>query len=255
MAGRFVALIVAGLVASTGGWPARAASSSVSASQQALDVTGTWVGSIAFPQGSKPSQASPLRAALKQSGPNLTGSIGSSADDQLAIANGRVEVTQFGAAILFDMKGSDVVLRFELRPAGGLLRGVARIDGSPRTAPVELHLAQPTAPGATSTVTGRWIGTITVGAARHPALMVFTQSEGGVTGTVGPDMEHQAPIAKGRVAAADGGSTVSFEIESASDGTVLVFALKVSNTGLNGTVTVVANGQKTVGAVDLTPVT
>ena len=103
------------------------------------DLTGSWVGTIAIPEkGTR--VKNPLHAAFKQSGAELTGTIGPEEKAQLGISKGRVETTKFGTVVTFDMAGAGFVMHFELRPNGSALRGVARLDGEKATAPVELQI-------------------------------------------------------------------------------------------------------------------
>jgi hypothetical protein len=105
------------------------------------DFTGTWAGTIAIPEKGKRVK-NPLHAAFKQSGDELTGTIGPEAKAQLGISKGRVETTKFGTVVTFDMAGAGFVMHFELVPDGTALRGVARLDGEKATAPVELVLVK-----------------------------------------------------------------------------------------------------------------
>ena len=114
------------------------------ATQSALaepDFTGTWAGTIAIPEKGK-RVTNPLHAAFKQSGVELTGTIGPEAKAQLGISKGRVETTKFGTVVTFDMAGAGFVMHFELVPDGTALRGIARLDGERATAPVELLLVK-----------------------------------------------------------------------------------------------------------------
>lgn len=106
------------------------------------DFTGTWTGTIAIPQKGKRGEKTPLHAAFKHAGAELTGTIGPDAESQAEISKGRVETTQYGTVVMFDMVGPSFVMHFELRPADDFLRGVARLDGEKATAAVELQLAK-----------------------------------------------------------------------------------------------------------------
>ena len=101
------------------------------------DVSGSWAGTIAIPEKGRRVK-NPLHAAFKQTGDQLTGTIGPEANAQLGISKGRVETTKFGTVVTFDMAGAGFVMHFELVPDGAALRGVARLDGEKTTAPVEL---------------------------------------------------------------------------------------------------------------------
>ena len=112
----------------------------------APDVTGKWTGTIAIPGDTK-RQKSLLFASFKQNGVELTGAIGPTAEAQLPISKGEIETTKYGTVIRFQMAGPSFVMRFELIPAGEVLRGVARLDGEKATAPVELQKEAPAGNG------------------------------------------------------------------------------------------------------------
>lgn len=106
------------------------------------DFTGTWIGTIAIPEKGKRGDKTPLHAAFKHAGAELTGTIGPDPESQAEISKGRVETTQYGTVLTFDLVGPSFVMHFELRPADGVLRGVARLDGERATAAVELQLTK-----------------------------------------------------------------------------------------------------------------
>ena len=116
------------------------------AAASTFDVSGTWVGTLRIPEAGERYQPNAIRVVFKQSGFALVGSLGFSGQPQTPISNGRVEATQFGTSLSFALKGLDFVMRFDLRPDGDALRGAARIDGSRRTAPIELRREPATAP-------------------------------------------------------------------------------------------------------------
>ena len=105
------------------------------------DLTGSWTGTIAIPEKGRRVR-NPLHAAFKQTGAELTGTIGPEANGQLGISKGRVETTKFGTVVTFDLPGAGFVMHFELVPDGTALRGVAKLDGEKATAPVELQLVK-----------------------------------------------------------------------------------------------------------------
>jgi len=104
------------------------------------DLTGTWTGTIRIPEKGKRGNETPLYASFTQVGTELTGSIGPEPDARLPISRGRVEATKFGTVITFNMAGPSFMMRFELRAADGVLRGLARLDSEKATAPVELQI-------------------------------------------------------------------------------------------------------------------
>ena len=110
------------------------------ASANAPNLTGKWSGTIAVPEKGRRGDKEPFQATFKQDGIELTGTVGPDAESQLAISKGRVESTKFGTLVTFDLIGPSFALHFELVPAGGMLRGVARHDNEKSTAAVELQL-------------------------------------------------------------------------------------------------------------------
>lgn len=131
MARKLAALAFIALVSSTPGLATQSA---------APDFTGTWTGTIRIPEKGKPADTTPLYAVFTHVGSELTGTIGPEPDGQLPISRGQVEATKFGTVITFNMAGPSFMMRFELRPAGGVLRGLARLDGEKAVAPVELQI-------------------------------------------------------------------------------------------------------------------
>jgi hypothetical protein len=109
-------------------------------SYDAPNLTGSWTGTIAVPENGKRGDKEPFQATFKQDGVELTGTVGPDADSQLAISKGRVESTKFGTLVTFDLIGPSYALHFELVPARGVMRGVARMDRDKSTAAVELQI-------------------------------------------------------------------------------------------------------------------
>ena len=116
------------------------------ATSSPIDFSGTWAGTLRIPEAGERWTATAIRVVFKQSGLAITGSLAFAGQAQAPIANGRVEATQFGTSLSFALKGLDFVMRFDLRPDGDVLRGAARIDGTRRTAPIELRREAAAAP-------------------------------------------------------------------------------------------------------------
>ena len=266
MARKFIALLVGafvislvtpatGLAAQTSPNAQPAAAPEV-APPPALDFTGTWLGTIAIPEKGKRGKPSELRVMLKHDGKLLTGTIGPTPTGPVAISNGRVQATQYGTALYFDLKAPQFTMQFQLRPDDGpILRGLARLDGIDGTAPVELRLVDAAPRTASpSAVTGTWVGTFKLATTELLAHMIFDQSGATLTGTAGPNAYRQIAITGGKVQATEAGTAVTFQMPLTSENVVLTFDLKMTQAGLEGTVTAVNEGQKVVGPVQLKPV-
>jgi hypothetical protein len=219
----------------------------------ASDLSGSWVGLIVIPEKNKRTP-SLLYAVLNQSGPTLTGTAGSSARSQTAFTNGRIESTKFGTTIAFNLPGPNSVMEFQLRPAEGMLRGVARLPGATATLAVELHRVDANVRAKASNVSGTWIGTFALANTQHLVHVVFEQTGAAITGTAGPHAYTQIPISNGRVGTTDAGTLVSFQMDMAADAVGMLFELKLTDTGLTGTITASHGGEQVSGPVDLKPV-
>ena len=259
------------------------------APQAAMDFSGAWVGTLRIPEPGERWQPNALRVVFKQSGYALQGSlvVGQS---KSPIANGRVEATQFGTSLSFQLKGPDFVMRFELRPDGEVLRGVARVDGSRRGAPVELRRASDStktsaadatatsaAPARTSqpesasapvtTVAsaaktmavaskpvgfgGIYGGNFTLAGNTLTMYAVLTQSGDDLTGTVGPDAARQKAIVNGKVEKTAKGATLRFEMDLEKEQVLMTFELSPVAGGLKGTVTAEHAKERVAGPVEL----
>ncbi|MGB9458792.1 MAG: hypothetical protein WCB12_22285 [Bryobacteraceae bacterium] len=98
-------------------------------------------------------------------------------------------------------------------------------------------------------VSGKWSGSFSL---TRPdgtnddgtAFAVLKQEGGHVTGTAGPDEEHQWTIAKGAIS----GNKVTFEVTSDQDGTVFKCNLVLEGDHLKGPVSAVASDGQTMPA-------
>lgn len=217
-----------------------------------VDLSGSWVGMIAIPEKDKriPGQ---LLAVLKHTNGALAGTAGPNTAKQVSLTKTRVEATRFGTTLVFNLPGPNFEMEFQLREAGGMLKGVARIPGVAATAPVELFRIDSNA-RAKENLSGRWVGTFSIENSERLMQVVLTQSGAVVSGTAGPHSAKQMPIVAGHVARTDGGTSVSLQVETEIEGAVMLLELALTDTGLKGTVTFSQNGEKVSGPVELTPV-
>ena len=109
---------------------------------------------------------------------------------------------------------------------------------------------------ADSNVTGKWSGSFSLtrpdGTSDDGTAYAVLKQEGAqVSGTAGPDEEHQWTLEKGAVS----GNKVTFEVKSTEDGTLFKCALTLEGDHLKGPVTAVApDGQSMSAKVDFTRV-
>ena len=89
----------------------------------AAELSGTWEGTLEITGPGGQTQADRCYTELKQSGTRITGVIGPDKSVQWSIQNGRVEEGRIAFAV-FPPEGGR--LTFNLRLAGGRLRGEAR---------------------------------------------------------------------------------------------------------------------------------
>ena len=97
------------------------AASTLSAFQaKPVDLTGVWTGTFT-PKGDEPGGA---HLDLKQKGAELTGTAGSRADRQSAIANGKVTTVKGVTSVTFDTtQPNGLVMKFDLKVVEGRLKG------------------------------------------------------------------------------------------------------------------------------------
>ena len=102
-------------------------------------------------------------------------------------------------------------------------------------------------------VSGRWTGSFTPDSGDPgTAYVILTQSGTKITGTGGPDASEQWPGLQGTIQ----GNKVSFEVKSASDGTVYKCDLVLEGDHLKGDVSFTpAGGQPGKGKLDLSRAT
>ena len=120
LARRVFAFVVAALVA---------ISPVLALQEKAPDLTGTWTGKFSVvSQGEKQEGAYVI---LKQTGSELTGSVGPSAERQQPINKGAVVTSKDGTTVTFDTGRPGHVIAFELRLADGTLKGAAKDEFYP----------------------------------------------------------------------------------------------------------------------------
>jgi hypothetical protein len=97
--------------------------------EKAPDLTGTWTGKFSVvSQGEKQEGAYVI---LKQTGSELSGSVGPSAERQQAINKGAVVTSKDGTTVTFDTGRPGHVIAFDLKLADGTLKGTARDEFYP----------------------------------------------------------------------------------------------------------------------------
>jgi hypothetical protein len=114
------------------------ATSSLSAFQtKPVDLTGTWTGTFT------PTEGNPGGAhiVLAQKGADVTGTAGPTAEQQVAISNGKVTTVKGVTSVTFDAtQNNGMVMKFDLKLAEGRLKGTAKAerDGRTREAAVDV---------------------------------------------------------------------------------------------------------------------
>ena len=100
-------------------------------------------------------------------------------------------------------------------------------------------------------VTGVWAGTFapTTGG-QSEAHMDLKQKGAEVTGTAGPGLDRQVPIANGKVTTVKGVTSVTFDA-TPPNGRILKFDLKVVDGRLKGKATAESDGEKLEAVIDV----
>jgi hypothetical protein len=106
---------------------------------------------------------------------------------------------------------------------------------------------------ADTNITGKWSGNINAttpgGETKNEtAFLVLNQAGSDITGTVGPDEEHQLPILKGKIE----GDKIT--IEADSDGRMLKFELVLAGDHIKGDMNIEMEGQARTAKLDVTRV-
>jgi hypothetical protein len=95
----------------------------------APDLSGTWTGKFGITNASEKEETAYL--ILKQTGSDLSGSVGPTAERQQAINKGKVTTTAEGTTLTFDTGRRGHVITFELKLVDGRLKGTARDETYP----------------------------------------------------------------------------------------------------------------------------
>ena len=93
------------------------------------DLSGTWTGK--FSVAGQDEKVESAYVILKQTGTELSGSVGPSAERQQAINKGAVVINKDGTAVTFDTGRPGHVIAFELKLADGRLKGTAKDEFYP----------------------------------------------------------------------------------------------------------------------------
>ena len=97
--------------------------------EKAPDLTGTWTGKFSVVSQSEKEESAYV--ILKQTGLELAGSVGPSAERQQAINKGAVVTGKDGTAVTFDTGRPGHVISFELKLMEGKLKGTAKDEFYP----------------------------------------------------------------------------------------------------------------------------
>lgn len=109
----------------------------------APDLTGTWTGFLT--DAADPSSRDAVHMMFKQTGTELTGTAGPSADRQWAIQKGKVATTKDGTSVTFAVQSDDnLTLQFDMKLDAGRLKGTvnAQKGDEKRSGTVDLERAK-----------------------------------------------------------------------------------------------------------------
>ena len=93
------------------------------------DLSGTWTGRFGITNAGEKEE--PAHLILQQTGSELSGSVGPTAERQQAINKGKVTTTPEGTAVTFDSGRPGHVLTFDLKLVAGRLKGTVRDETYP----------------------------------------------------------------------------------------------------------------------------
>ena len=107
-------------------------------SLSAAGVSGKWSGN--FVDDSDKTKPEPIYLVLNQDGNTVTGTAGQSAEQQMPIANGKID----GNTVSFDLKIEVITMHFSLTLADGHLKGkvIATLDGENHPGTVDLTMVE-----------------------------------------------------------------------------------------------------------------
>lgn len=106
----------------------------------APNVTGTWKGTIKIVIDDMPARDDTALMTLKQTGADVTGSVGPNEQDQNPISKGKVETVKGVTAVTFEITTEGPVILFELKIVEGRLKGTARAEFEGRKFRAELDV-------------------------------------------------------------------------------------------------------------------
>jgi hypothetical protein len=103
----------------------------------ASDVSGTWSGSFSITNSDGETQNEPAFMSFKQTGTEITGTAGPTADKQYTILKGKIE----GNTITFEVQAEVPLIKFTLNLVDGHLKGEAKMEheGESRKAILDLQ--------------------------------------------------------------------------------------------------------------------
>lgn len=103
----------------------------------AADLAGKWEGTAEFKRSDGTPGGMSVVLNLKQSGQEVTGTVGPNADEQVPISKGKID----GQRLTFEVNADDRVFKLELTLTGDKLEGQAKGEdnsGNPMTAKISL---------------------------------------------------------------------------------------------------------------------
>ena len=106
-----------------------ASAPAVAQQKAAIDLTGTWTGKFGITNAGEKEETAYL--ILQQTGSDLSGSIGPTAERQQPLNKGKVTTTPEGTVVTFDTGRPGHVITFDLKLIDGRLKGTARDETYP----------------------------------------------------------------------------------------------------------------------------
>jgi len=103
-----------------------------------VDVTGKWAGAFNMTGPNGETNDSTAVLTLKQSGTQITGTVGPSADEQAPIQNGKIE----GSKITMEAEHQGHLIKFDLVVASDRITGDANMSADGQTAKAKLDVTR-----------------------------------------------------------------------------------------------------------------
>lgn len=113
----------------------------LAAQTPAPTLTGIWNGTFITTDESGRDEDK-MHMVAKQTGADLTGTAGPSADRQWPIQKGKVVTTKEGTAVTFDVASDGPVIHFDLKLVDGRLKGAAKAEHDGRKLNAEVDIAR-----------------------------------------------------------------------------------------------------------------